>query len=271
MKLPVYSYTFLNTYDICPKQAFHRYVLKDHPFVGSEASKWGNVVHDALDKRLSKGEPLPKEVAKYEVYAKVLEPLRPNTEWKLGIKRDGDACAFFDDAVWLRGKADVVAVQGRSVVLFDWKTGKKREDPYELELQALMVNAALDVERIIGHAWLGDSLEFQLPYQPGAKRNWNPTDEVVRTPGGGTFIEPGLGYRTAQIPFDYLMLLDSDRLTDMAARLGFDKPVVWLPDMSSPWDTFRYGFLGQRRGTFEKTQRYARADTAVVDLEEITT
>ncbi len=51
MKLPVLSYTFLNTYDICPKQAFHRYVLKDIKFEGSDASRWGNTVHDAMDKR----------------------------------------------------------------------------------------------------------------------------------------------------------------------------------------------------------------------------
>lgn len=160
MKLPVYSYTFLNTYDICPKQAFHRYVLKDHPFVGSDASKWGNVVHDALDKRLSKGEPLPKEVAKYEFYAAAVEPLKPQTEMKLGIKRDGTPVPFFDDDVWLRGKADVAARQGSTAILLDWKTGKKREDPYELELQALMLQAAWPtVERITGHyVWLQDGV-----------------------------------------------------------------------------------------------------------------
>ncbi len=163
MKLPIYSYTFLNTYDICPKQAFHRYVLKDHPFVGSEASKWGNVVHDAMDKRLSKGEPLPKEVAKYESYAKVIEPLKPRTEMKLGIRRDGSPTGFFDDDVWLRGKADVVITQCDQALLFDWKTGKKREDPYELEVQALMVQSYYlgdpPIERITGHyVWLQDGV-----------------------------------------------------------------------------------------------------------------
>lgn len=159
MKLPVLSYTFLNTYDICPKQAFHRYVLKDCPFTGSEASKWGNTVHDAMDKRLGKGTPLPPEVAQYEFYAKAIEPLKPQTEMKLAIKRDGTPCSFWDDAVWLRGKADVVAVNGTNGLLFDWKTGKKREDPYELELQALMLHAAgPHVERITGHyIWLKDN------------------------------------------------------------------------------------------------------------------
>lgn len=158
MKLPVLSYTFLNTYAICPKQAFHRYVLKDHPFVGSEASKWGNVVHDAMDKRLSKGTPLPVECARYEFYAITLEPLKPQTEMKLAIKKDGSACSFWDDAVWCRGKGDVVAIQSVAALLADWKTGKRREDSYELELHGMMLRAAHpQLERITGHyIWLQD-------------------------------------------------------------------------------------------------------------------
>ncbi len=160
MKLPVYSYTFLNTWDICPKQAFHRYVLKDHPFVGSDASKWGNVVHDALDQRLSKGTPLPKEVAQYEFYALAVEPLKPKTEMKLGITREGEPVGFFHEDVWLRGKADVVIANDDKALLFDWKTGKKREDPYELEIQALMVWAQKPtIHKITGHyVWLQDGV-----------------------------------------------------------------------------------------------------------------
>lgn len=159
MKLPVLSYTFLNTYDICPKQAFHRYVLKDCPFVGSKESAWGNTVHDAMDKRLSKKTPLPPEVAQYEFYAATLEPLKPQTEMKLGITRGGEPCGFFADEVWLRGKADVVTMNDTTGLLFDWKTGKRREDPYELELQALMLWAARPkLVRITGHyIWLKDN------------------------------------------------------------------------------------------------------------------
>lgn len=157
MKLPVLSYTFLNTYDICPKQAFHRYVLKDCPFVGSDATRWGNTVHDAMDKRLSKGTPLPAECSQYEFYAASLDHLKPQTEMKLGIKRDGTPCSFWDDQVWYRGKADVVAMKANVAVLFDWKTNKnKREDGYELELHAMALHAAAPhLEKITGHyVWL---------------------------------------------------------------------------------------------------------------------
>lgn len=157
MKLPVLSYTFLSCFDICPKQAFHRYVLKDHPFVGSDASRWGNTVHDAMDKRLSKGTPLPPEMAQYEFYAAALEPLGPVTEMKLGIQRNGMPCSYWDDIVWFRGKADVVIVKSSIGALFDWKTSKtKREDAYELELHAMALHAAMpELDRITGHyVWL---------------------------------------------------------------------------------------------------------------------
>lgn len=160
MKLPVLSYTFLNTYNICPKQAFHRYVLKDHPFVGSDASRWGDRVHKALEARIGKGESLPQEMASYEFYAAALAQLKPEVEMKLGIKKDGSACSFWDDAVWLRGKADVAAKQSTAVLLVDHKTGKRREDIYELELQALMVHQAWpDTTKITGfYGWLKDGV-----------------------------------------------------------------------------------------------------------------
>ncbi len=160
MKLPKYSYTFLSTYEICPSQAFHRYVLKSIPFQETTQMKWGSEVHSALEKRVRDKAPLPVQMAKYEIYAATLEPLKPEVEMKLGIKRDGTPCAFFDDDVWLRGKADIAAKSGQAALLMDYKTGRKREDPYELELQGLMLQAAWpEVERITGHyVWLQDGV-----------------------------------------------------------------------------------------------------------------
>ena len=159
MKLPVYSYTFLNTWDICPKQAFHRYVIKDIKFTPTEATTWGNTVHDALDKRVGKGTPLPKDCEKFEIYAAAIAPLKPQTENKVAIKRDGSPVSYYDDDVWFRGKADVVAETGDRALFFDWKTGNsKYESPYELELHAMAYHAARPhLTRITAHyVWLKD-------------------------------------------------------------------------------------------------------------------
>ncbi len=166
MKLPVYSYTFLNTYDICPKQAFHRYVLKDIKFTPTEAITWGTTVHEALDARVGKGTPLPKECEKFEPYAAAIAPLKPHTENKVAIKRDGSPVSYYDDDVWFRGKADVVAESNDRALFFDWKTGNsKYEDPYELELHAMAYQAARPhLIRITAHyVWLKDN-RVSKPY-----------------------------------------------------------------------------------------------------------
>lgn len=159
VKLPVYSFTFLNTCAICPKQAFHRYVSKDAPFVGTDASRWGNVVHEAFEKRLGEGKPLPPEMNKWEHFAAPLVPLNPKVEMKLGMFRHGGPCDFFHPKVWLRGKADVAVVQGRAALLLDYKTGKRREDPKELEVQALLLWAqTAELDKITGrYVWLQDN------------------------------------------------------------------------------------------------------------------
>lgn len=155
----IYSFTFFNTADICMKQAYHRYVVKDAPFVGSDASRWGDKVHKSFEKRLGEGVALPPEMAKWEQFAAPLDPLKPQVEMKLGIKKDGTPTDFFAPDVWLRGKADVVVKQNSTALLLDWKSGKRREDPFELEVQALMVRCKWpEVEKITGrYVWLQDN------------------------------------------------------------------------------------------------------------------
>jgi hypothetical protein len=159
VKLPVYTYSFLNTYDTCPKQAFHRYVLKDIKFVATEQIKWGNTVHDAMDARVGKGTPLPVECARYEKYAAAFDGLNPLAESKVAITRDGSPVSYWDDAVWFRGKADVVLEQNGIGLFFDWKTGNSNyESPYELELHAMAFQAAHPhIEKITArYVWLKD-------------------------------------------------------------------------------------------------------------------
>ena len=45
MKPIIASHTFLDTFERCPKQAWHKYVAKDLPFVETEQMRWGTRVH----------------------------------------------------------------------------------------------------------------------------------------------------------------------------------------------------------------------------------
>ena len=163
MKTPVASHTFLDAYERCPKQAYHRYVAKDQPFEETEALKWGNDVHKAMEMRVGKKEPLPKEMAYMEPFAAPFDAYQHiAVEKKLGIDAFGVGCGFFDKQVWMRGKADVVVtvdIVNAHAVIADWKTGKRREDPRELEEHAVMLKASWPyVKTITGfYVWLKDA------------------------------------------------------------------------------------------------------------------
>jgi hypothetical protein len=144
MNLPVASYTFLNTWGICPHQAARRYIIKDLPKEPeSPEMRCGNDVHNAMEKRLDPTAPLPlvDRFAQYEPFAAALDGRGVRPEMKLGMTSQGAAVGFWDGSVWLRGKVDAAVIDGQGVMLVDWKTGKNREDPYELEIQALLLQA----------------------------------------------------------------------------------------------------------------------------------
>lgn len=138
----VYSYTMLNGYrNICPYQAKRRYIDKAFPYVETPAMAWGNKVHSAMELRVGGGKPLPADMHQWEKFAAPFHAVKAKAEMKLGMTREGQPCDFFGANVWLRGKVDVTIINGNAALLPDYKTGKVREDPFELEIQALLINA----------------------------------------------------------------------------------------------------------------------------------
>ncbi len=140
----VASHTFLDTFERCPKQAFHKYVAKDLPFVETEAMKWGTRVHTALERRVRDKTPLPEGMEPYEKFAAALDGHTCHVEQKLGMTIGGRGTGFFSPNVWCRGKVDVAIPKTLTVLILDWKTGKPREDPAELERFAYMIRANND-------------------------------------------------------------------------------------------------------------------------------
>lgn len=161
-KAPIGSHTYLDTFERCPKQAWHRYVLKDQPFIETKELKWGNAVHTALEERCGPArKPLPETMRAYEPFAAIIDQLpEVHVEIKLGMKRNGAPAEFFGKSdVWLRGKVDILSLQGQTAFIIDWKTGKKREDARELEEHALLVQAQYPQIKLIKgcYVWLKDN------------------------------------------------------------------------------------------------------------------
>lgn len=143
-KIPPWSHSFINTYELCHLKAYRTYIKKDIEFIPSTESAYGNQVHRAAELRLASRVRLPVEHKGLERYIIPIETFpgeEKHYEWKLGIKEDGSACSYWDNEVWGRGVIDICLIQSDVGAIFDWKTGKRREDPSELELHAILLKA----------------------------------------------------------------------------------------------------------------------------------
>lgn len=159
-----WSYTMLSNFENCPRKAWHLYVAKDLPRVETEAMRWGNMVHKALELRMDTGDkikgskvPLPPEMKDFEKFAAVFDGRRPRAEFWIGMDEHGRADSR-PSKVWGKGKLDVLVLNNQEdeALIVDWKTGKRREDPFELEVFALLVRSMWpEVKRISGmYVWL---------------------------------------------------------------------------------------------------------------------
>jgi hypothetical protein len=184
MQLPVLSFTNMNDYQVCPRRFYHKHVAKDLP--PEEKSKEqleGTAVHEALKRRIRLREPLPEDYAKWEPLCAELDTddYVKYTELKLGVHRDGGSCDFFLAGVWLRGALDLVLNgAGQAALIIDWKTGKEREDPFELAVQALLLKRRWpELTRITGHyVWLrGNGGAGKI----GAAHDVSDTERTLRT------------------------------------------------------------------------------------------
>lgn len=145
--MTAWSYSSIKTFDQCPKKYFHLKIAKDIKDTGSEATIYGNEVHEAAENYIKHGTAVPD---KYAVIHPVMEALSKfpgdkHAELKLGVKRDEDGgyepCDFFDPDVWYRGIVDLLIIDGHKAKMIDYKTGKsaKYADLKQLDLMAAAV------------------------------------------------------------------------------------------------------------------------------------
>mgnify|MGYP002622417533 CR=1 FL=1 len=145
MSIAPWSFSKIKAFEQCPKQFYHEKILKEFPFVETEAIRYGNQFHKAAEDYIKDGTPLPK---KFEYAQKVLDSLNAKRgvklcERKLGVTEDLKPCDFYSKDVWFRGIADLLIIDtlGETAWVIDYKTGKnaKYADKGQLELMAMAV------------------------------------------------------------------------------------------------------------------------------------
>lgn len=135
------SFSRLSTFEQCPKKFEYLYVLKAVQDQGSTATEYGTRVHEALEK-VARGE--AEHTHESQPFAGLLtrilqQPGEKFFEHQMSIDCLMRPCGWFDETVWVRSIADVLVVNKHEAWIGDYKTGKIKDDPTQLQLFAWMV------------------------------------------------------------------------------------------------------------------------------------
>ena len=122
-KIAPWSYSKAKSFETCPKQFYHEKILREYPFIETEAIRYGNLFHTAAEKFIRDGTPIPE---KFSFAIPVLESLRDrygekHCELKMGLTEDLEPCGFFDKNVWFRGVVDLLIVADDRAWVIDYK------------------------------------------------------------------------------------------------------------------------------------------------------
>ena len=146
-KAAPWSFSRIKAFEQCPKQFYHEKVLKQYPFIQTDAMIYGNQFHKACEDYIDKGEPLPE---RFMYIKNALDKLNQREgvkicEQRLGVTANLEPCTFSARNVWFRGIVDLAILDEDSGIgwIIDYKTGKsaKYADKGQLELMALAIFA----------------------------------------------------------------------------------------------------------------------------------
>lgn len=178
------TFTMLNCYaNICPHQAYRRFVKKEFPFVSTPEMEWGNKVHTAFEYRVGGGKPLPVDMAQWEPFAAPFDGKGARTEMKVALSPQGQVVDYFEKVnIRYRCKIDTSLINGERALLADWKTGgSKYENVFELEMQAMHLHAKFpQLKEIKGaYVWLKEN-RMGKPYDlSDTAGTWRKCETIV--------------------------------------------------------------------------------------------
>lgn len=136
-----WSYTALSDHTNCPKAFYEKRVIKSVVEQQSEQMLWGNKVHKAFEDYVGSGTPLPDMLQSHQDYLDGLRVRGDNrfTERKVALDKSLKPCTFFAQDTWWRGVLDYHSIQGNTVTIVDYKTGKRKPDFRQLWIFAIWI------------------------------------------------------------------------------------------------------------------------------------
>lgn len=183
MPVVPWSYSFISDYSNCPHKALRKYILRDIPkeeYLGYKKSKMieGIATHKALENYIRGTGDID---TKFKPFVDPIKNSGALPEAEYGITIDRQACGFWDDDCYGRCKVDACIVRPPVAFIFDWKTGKVREDKRELAIQATLLHAAYpSLTTIFGaYVWLQDLRVGEQHDVSNTDRCWNGTKSFI--------------------------------------------------------------------------------------------
>lgn len=144
MKKPAWSHSSLKDFEGCARRYHEVKVLKNYPFTETEATRYGNQVHEALELYIKENKPIPPEYSQFKDVADAMlkKPGRKLAEQQMALDVNLKVVDWFAKDVWVRGIADILILDDDNFTAWvgDWKTGNdKYPDRDQLVLMSLMV------------------------------------------------------------------------------------------------------------------------------------
>lgn len=132
------SHSRIETFELCPHKFYRLNVLKD---VKPQSNKWseeGNSIHKSIEVYLKFGTKLPSKLSWLipilDSFKKTELPFE--VERKIALTLSWEEVDYYDSDVFIRSLADFFLINGSKGLLIDWKSGKVKELPIQLQRQA---------------------------------------------------------------------------------------------------------------------------------------
>jgi hypothetical protein len=150
-----HSFSRLSTFEQCAAKFDYLYVTRNVKDTDNEFTLYGSRVHEGMELagKAATGtlvdqavdalaeEDYPLEVRMHlDLIRKIAaQPGEKHFEMKVALTRQLEPCEWMAPEVWLRGILDVLILNPPCAFVFDWKTGKMRDNPLQLQLFAWLV------------------------------------------------------------------------------------------------------------------------------------
>jgi len=184
-----WSHSSLKDYEGCPRRYQEVKVLKNFPFIETDATKYGTEFHKAAENYIQDGVVLPDQFmfAKPTLDALVAKPGRKLCELQMALTTNLTPCDWTSPDVWVRGIADLLIIDDENMTawVIDYKTGNnKYPDREQLKLMSLMVFAHMPHIRKVNSALLfivkDDMVRHSMAVEQAQAEWWQYRQRIAR-------------------------------------------------------------------------------------------